>query len=141
METKTYIELIENNTIIIPEIQRDYAQGRKNNKIKEIRNNFLNDLIEQLTNKNESTPMVLDFIYGSTQENKSISFIPLDGQQRLTTLFLLHWYLKPDDSTILRDANGDAKFTYYTRISSKDFCNELVKCNLSEIKSKVSNGW
>lgn len=137
METKTYIELIENNTIIIPEIQRDYAQGRKNNKIKEIRNNFLNDLIEQLTNKNESTPMVLDFIYGSTQENKSISFIPLDGQQRLTTLFLLHWYLKPDDSTILRDANGDAKFTYYTRISSKDFCNELVKCNLSEIKSKV----
>ena len=34
--------------------------------------------------------MHLDFVYGSKKNNV---FIPLDGQQRLTTLFLMHWYL------------------------------------------------
>ena len=51
-------------------------------------------------------------------------FIPLDGQQRLTTLFLLHWYLAqitPDQDlcdrllTALHRADGLARFTYETR--------------------------
>jgi uncharacterized protein with ParB-like and HNH nuclease domain len=34
----------------------------------------------------------LDFVYGSTEQEEEIEkFIPLDGQQRLTTLFLLQW--------------------------------------------------
>lgn len=53
--------------------------------------------------------------------------IPLDGQQRLTTLFLLHWLLA-------RHAGGPRwgearlileKFSYETRTSSRDFCRAL----------------
>lgn len=50
-----------------------------------------------------------------------ITFIPLDGQQRLTTLFLVHWYLvqylKLEDE--LKSLN---KFSYATRVGAKDFC-------------------
>ena len=34
-------------------------------------------------------PIELDFVYGSIIID---TFQPLDGQQRLTTLFLFHWY-------------------------------------------------
>ena len=71
--------------IIIPLIQRDYAQGRNTKNISRIRNKFLQVLKEAIINK----PTVLDFIYGSFNNN---IFTPLDGQQRLTTLFLLHYY-------------------------------------------------
>lgn len=62
-------------------------------------------------------------------------FIPLDGQQRLTTLFLLHWYLAqitPDQDlcdrllTALHRADGLARFTYETRSSSREFCDLLI---------------
>jgi len=53
------------------------------------------------------------------------SFIPLDGQQRLTTLFLLHWYI------LKRIGNDNSippfNFTYSIRPSSKDFCEALSK--------------
>jgi hypothetical protein len=38
-------------------------------------------------------PLNLDFIYGSMESHRPSDFLPLDGQQRLTTLFLLHWYM------------------------------------------------
>lgn len=54
-------------------------------------------------------------------------FLPLDGQQRLTTLFLLHWY------SFIRETNGESsireslkKFTYETRLSSRRFCDALL---------------
>ncbi len=62
--------------------------------------------------------------------NDSISsnFIPLDGQQRLTTLYLLHWYILKrivleDKNKILNQLKG---FSYKTRISTKEFCEFLI---------------
>ena len=72
----------ESNAIEIPIIQRDYAQGRKN--AKEIRNDFLKDIFVHL---NDNQAMKLSFVYGTT--NGSM-YVPYDGQQRLTTLFLFH---------------------------------------------------
>ena len=72
------------NKIIIPKIQRDYAQGRDTAEI--IRKHFLHTLREAI----EEKPITLDFIYGDISSDGK--FIPLDGQQRLTTLFLIHWY-------------------------------------------------
>lgn len=72
--------------IIIPIIQRDYAQGRNTATIKRVRKNFLNALFNAVTEK----PITLDFIYGDLNEQGILT--PLDGQQRLTTLFLLYWY-------------------------------------------------
>ena len=130
----TFLELIEKYKIQIPVIQRDYAQGRLDKKVKEIRNGFLSSINDTLIE--ESKPMILDFVYGSTQEDNKL-FIPLDGQQRLTTLFLLHWYLATDDKlSIFRHQESNSffsKFTYETRISSKDFCNCIVAQNAYSI--------
>lgn len=62
-----------------------------------------------------------DLVEQTKEEAVKITFIPLDGQQRLTTLFLVHWYLvqhlKLEDK--LKSLN---KFSYATRVGAKDFC-------------------
>ena len=112
-------KLLREHKIEIPIIQRDYAQGREDKE--EIRDNFLNALLHSL---DTNVPIKLDFIYGSIKNKISQ---PLDGQQRLTTLFLLHWYAATK-SQLLNTENIKIleKFTYETRISSRDFCNTLV---------------
>lgn len=112
--------------IEIPIIQRDFAQGRQS--ATEVRNVFLDALYSYL---HEGIPFRdLDFIYGDIDANNN--FIPLDGQQRLTTLFLLHWYLAIKEDTIdefrkVLAGNGFSRFTYKTRQSAADFCNALLK--------------
>ena len=119
----------KNLEVQIPIIQRDYAQGRVG-KIK-LRNRFIDDIYLKLVNDEF---LDLDFVYGSTKikSNGNSVFIPLDGQQRLTTLFLLHYYLALRDNRFadflqIFTSNLKSKFSYQTRISSKDFCNELLK--------------
>lgn len=114
-------------TIVIPIIQRDYAQGREEEN--EVRTNFLENLKSYITdNKKESHD--LDFVYGNLNTDKE--FIPLDGQQRLTTLFLLHYYLSINDGrfsefqSVFLNADKHSRFQYQTRLSSTDFCNALV---------------
>jgi uncharacterized protein with ParB-like and HNH nuclease domain len=97
----TLIELIKSNPdadkkeykIIIPQIQRDYAQGRedKSNEYKIKSYGFILKLIEVLTTDNPA--LNLDFVYGYTKSigKEQLAFFPLDGQQRLTTLWLLHY--------------------------------------------------
>lgn len=115
--------------IVIPELQRDYAQGRKIANVNGIRENLLNDIKNAIQSKKELT---LDFIYGKIQgENHyKMDLIPLDGQQRLTTLFLLNWYAlnsfelrgetRPD-----KIFNLESKFSYQSRPSARDFCKFL----------------
>lgn len=79
-------EEIKLNNISIPIIQRDYAQGRRDPDVVRIRKRFLNSLYNAI----EGSPITLDFVYGDIDQNGVMT--PLDGQQRLTTLFLLHWY-------------------------------------------------
>lgn len=123
LKSFSFWELItESSKIEIPIIQRDYAQGRTDDKTKKIREKFLEDIIGKIS-KNE--PLELDFIYGNLENSV---FQPLDGQQRLTTLFLLHWYIAHKTNNLLEKENKDIlqKFTYETRISSREFCNELI---------------
>ncbi|MBX3681637.1 MAG: DUF262 domain-containing protein, partial [Thauera sp.] len=93
--------LTRHGRIQVPLIQRDYAQGRADQQ--EVREEFLAALHEalRLPPEAESLPLNLDFIYGSVEGQVASCFQPLDGQQRLTTLFLLHWYLA------WRDGRGD----------------------------------
>ncbi|MBJ8054821.1 DUF262 domain-containing protein [Bacillus cereus] len=53
-------------------------------------------------------------------------FAPLDGQQRLTTLFLLHWYFALKEEKLAGNQETFQKFSYETRLSSKQFCKLLV---------------
>lgn len=85
----TFWKLINEYRIEIPIIQRDYAQGRNVDKIPEIRKEFLESLYNAIVN--ESNTLDFDFVYGSIEEREGDKvLLPLDGQQRLTTLFLLH---------------------------------------------------
>ena len=54
-------DTVQLKKIVIPIIQRDYAQGRKGSDIKRVRDNFLDALYDAITDK----PIVLDFIYGN----------------------------------------------------------------------------
>ncbi|MBS1635939.1 MAG: DUF262 domain-containing protein [Bacteroidetes bacterium] len=126
----TLHKLLTECEIVIPLIQRDYAQGR--DSAVELRRNFLHKLKNVL--ENDTKPLNLDFVYGFTENNGAGSkmFIPLDGQQRLTTLWLVHWYfsLKENIAIIQEEKNSIQetlqKFTYETRISSKRFCANLI---------------
>lgn len=106
--------------ISIPSIQRDYAQGRNTVEAKKIRENFVRQLKEYILSGESHS---LDFIYGSGENG---SFVPLDGQQRLTTLWLLHIYVLCVNNKNQEDSLDDFKFTYQTRDSSKRFCYALL---------------
>ena len=140
-ERLTFIQLFDekNYHIQIPIIQRDYAQGRPSTL--EVRSMFL-DAIKTYLDENTKN-RDLDFVYGSLLDENGTNatkFIPLDGQQRLTTLFLLHWYLatkdnKIDDFNAKLLAKSKSKFTYETRTSSSEFCDALLNntINLSSL--------
>ena len=108
--------------IEIPIIQRDYAQGRKNDEVKRIRVRFLDALFQSIVGNKHIT---LDFVYGDVSKEGVLT--PLDGQQRLTTLFLLHWYIAKKESIEVEEYDFLNSFSYATRFSSRDFCLELVK--------------
>jgi hypothetical protein len=134
----SFFELQQQYKIIIPQIQRDYAQGRedKNNDNKIKSYDFILKLIDILTS--EDSKLNLDFVYGYIKEIalNQFAFIPLDGQQRLTTLWLLHWYLSPKkviekNEIKMISVSDEVKewlkdFTYETRNSSKRFCEVLI---------------
>lgn len=58
----TFWELISQYRIEIPIIQRDYAQGRKNSKTDDVRENFVKDIKETLIS--DSQTLHLNFVYG-----------------------------------------------------------------------------
>jgi hypothetical protein len=103
----------------IPLIQRDYAQGRADPRVQDIRGAFLEALHDALTG---GPPLGLDFVYGEVRDG---TFEPLDGQQRLTTLFLLHWYLGCRTGH-LDEPGAWTRFTYATRPSARLFCERIV---------------
>lgn len=105
---------------MIPVIQRDYAQGRKTFTVDRVRSNFLNSLCEAFL----GSPLVLDFIYGKIDKEGVLT--PLDGQQRLTTLFLLHWYAAKKDEIDSIEYEFLKKFSYETRFSARSFCEHLI---------------
>lgn len=107
--------------IVIPIIQRDYAQGRKSAEITRVRSRFLDALYGAIT----ETPITLDFVYGDIDEKGVMT--PLDGQQRLTTLFLLHWYAAKKEKIAYEDYSFLEKFSYEIRYSARDFCEYILK--------------
>ena len=119
---QTFINIFQGNVkkIIIPKIQRDYAQGRSTDEIRRVRSRFLDALYKAVTTDEK---IKLDFVYG---ELKDGILTPLDGQQRLTTLFLLHWYAARKENIPPEETSCLEKFSYDTRPDSRDFCKFLT---------------
>lgn len=120
--------------IEVPYIQRDYVQGRKwenNPDALARRDEFVFAILTSLLK--DEKPLIIDFIYGYISPNNS--FVPLDGQQRLTTLFLLHWLLNYAYGRIHPENTGKYKeqmellggFGYVTRVSTQQFCRNLIR--------------
>jgi uncharacterized protein DUF262 len=123
----------EGDRIEIPVIQRDYAQGREDEHSREVRRRFLEALGKALFAEGTDTAVLdLDFVYGRWKvADRTLQ--PLDGQQRLTTLFLLHWYVASLDDAFdefqswITLSNGGASFTYRTRPAAREFFDALVR--------------
>lgn len=171
---KNFYELVSQVGIEIPLIQRDYVQGRvhdtseleqrndeqaktllkKYTDEREKRDSFVKKIVESLFQP-QTPALQLTFIYGTIEQTTGIathhteSFIPLDGQQRLTTLFLLSWVLlyRLDDSAkkSITSIPGYANFLkglksvrYKTRPSSGAFCCSLFSEDLSSVQGAIS---
>lgn len=138
----TFKELLAKYEIQIPSIQREYAYGREDENTKKKRSEFLNFLIPAIT---EDKKIHLDFIYGyypartnSDKQNKNI-LEPLDGQQRLTTLFLLHWLVSSDNSILLNENSKEPLFSYKTRPSATAFCKAISNRKAKDLIEKWKN--
>lgn len=122
----------EVDSIEIPILQRDYAQGRSEES--EVRTLFLRSLFNVLTVESDAErhSLDLDFVYGNFEDGDNKVFSVLDGQQRLTTLFLLHWFLavennqQSDFNERFVTSDGRSRFTYKTRPSTTEFFNALM---------------
>jgi hypothetical protein len=134
----------EVDCIEIPILQRDYAQGRSEEN--EVRTLFLRSLFNALTLEDAVSrqSLDLDFVYGNYEDSDNKIFSVLDGQQRLTTLFLLHWFLAVENGrlTDFREqfvtSDGLSRFTYKTRPSTTEFFNALMAKGFVISNSKIS---
>jgi hypothetical protein len=108
------------SAIEIPIIQRDFAQGRPDDEATGIRERFLDAMCGAAAS---DQTMGLDFVYGDVRESV---LRPLDGQQRLTTLFLLHWYVASRVG-VLDASEPWLHFTYATRPTARDFCETISR--------------
>jgi hypothetical protein len=129
----SFADLVRQYKIEIPIIQRDYAQGRDNTKAVSIRKQFVADLLNALK-ADKKDQLELSFVYGRVENGV---FIPVDGQQRLTTLYLLHMYLvkrckmERCNSCIYEDLLS--RFTYATRQSAREFCEKISEPQIAII--------
>ena len=129
--------------IEIPLIQRDYAQGRNSPQVQQIRERFITSLCDALDSPGG---IDLDFVFGDVVEKdngtqKVPTLYPLDGQQRLTTLFLLHCYLAwhiPETEGIRQPWHA---FSYATRPGARAFCVFLTKYRPANMEQPTVSVW
>ena len=105
-----FIQSFDNKTILIPLLQRDYVQGGQ----EEVISPFMDSLLGKECD--------LNYIYGYKEDG---CFVPVDGQQRLITLWLLYLYLYS------RKRPKDRKFSVRMKFASREYAEDFCK-NLSE---------
>lgn len=139
----------DDTAVLIPRIQRDYIQYR-DGKVKTNLKRFTNNLIYSLVDGKRS--INLNFIYGNSTTKHLIdssfvdAFSPIDGQQRLTTLFLLHFYVFNKANSPLKEALKN-RFFYDTRSTTQKFLDKLLEKGIEfcddDLPSKIirDSGW
>lgn len=126
--------------ILIPQIQRDYVQYRSG-RVAENLDRFVSSLVNALVNNSEIN---LNFVYGNVERIFDIdsktsynAFCPIDGQQRLTTLYLLHYYVLNEADDLEKKSQLMGKLVYRTRKTTMDFFTALFEKNT--VKFSKSN--
>ena len=109
-------ELLKEEELIIPEIQRDYVWGDNELVIKRFINN--------IKNMNDNEELDIGFFYSyKIYENFNAL---IDGQQRITTLILLSWYVGVDNTKL-------NNFKFKVRENSNNFLEKLLEQKSAEI--------
>ena len=116
--------------IQVPYYQRDYAQGRiDKGRIDNIRKVFVEEMYGAIKGSNKECHLGL--VFGSYDENEKV-FIAVDGQQRLTTVFLLHWYVAWRENKLNEYKEKLLNFSWDTRSYSSQFVELLFKIQPSD---------
>lgn len=116
------LKYLLNNDLIIPEIQRDYVWGNNEIVLRRFLNNIFNNIINDKENK-----LDIGFFYAyKIYQNEKI-YALIDGQQRITTLVLLYWYLGIGKDYI-------KKFKFKVRENCNNFLENLLKVKIDDIK-------
>ncbi|MEE1260100.1 MAG: DUF262 domain-containing protein [Paludibacteraceae bacterium] len=122
----TFWTEINSYKIQVPYYQRDYAQGRTDGgRIDNIRKVFVEELYQAIK---EERQCHLGLVFGSYDTDNS-TFIAVDGQQRLTTVFLLHWYVAWKEDKLNDYQKLSINFSWDTRSYSSQFVELLFKIN------------
>ena len=118
--------LLSRYRVVIPGIQRHYVQGANNPKAESVRKQFIKEIFTAIEKKQNE--FNLHFIYGPINTDGEDSFVPVDGQQRLTTLWLIARYAveKAEPSNRKDLLSLLSRFTYEDRINAKRFCQALT---------------
>jgi len=121
----TFWNEISEYTIQVPDYQRDYAQGRKDGgRIDNIRKVFVEELYQAI--KKDDKICHLGLVFGSYDDDNKV-FIAVDGQQRLTTVFLLHWYVALRENRLEEYKEFLRRFSWNTRSYASQFVDLLFK--------------
>lgn len=116
-----FLQSFNEKTILIPLLQRDYVQGGREDVIEP----FMDSLLEKECD--------LNYIYGYEEDG---CFVPIDGQQRLATLWLLYLYLFARKQ---RKGEFNVRMKFASREYAEDFCERLSE-NLEKLLNKVDDG-
>lgn len=118
--------LLSRYRVVIPGIQRHYVQGANNPKAESVRKQFIKEIFAAI--KEKQNEFSLHFIYGPINTDGEDSFVPVDGQQRLTILWLIARYAaeKAEPSNRKHWLHLLSRFTYENRIHTKRFCQALT---------------
>ena len=127
---RTLFELLSRYRVVVPAIQRHYVQGANTPKAKEVRLGFLCDLFTHFKEHPDS-PFKLDYIFGPIRTDGDDAFVPVDGQQRLTTVWLLARYAveKVPQTERIALLNLLARFTYEGRLFAQRFCDDITRAD------------
>lgn len=126
LELKT-VNQLQSYDFYIPSYQRGYRWGTKEvTELLDDINDFMPRLVDD--NSDEKTWYCLQPIV--LKERDDSSFEVIDGQQRLTTIYLILYYLNQDFVESRRDKLF--QIDYETRTGSKDFLINLKEDNINE---------
>lgn len=127
MERRNFWSLIRERQIVFPLIQRDYAQGRTDPQSSLVRKSFIASLLSAVCDHADEKPLLLGFIFGGGEGGR---FVPFDGQQRLTTLYLLHLYAAVRARPL---QNADWRLFYKFRYEAREETNAFIESLLDAI--------
>ena len=128
MTRMTLFSLLKDFYVSIPSLQRNYVHGRDDAHAREVREHFVESLNCCCKNGDE---MNLDVVYGVIEkaDNGVQTFVPIDGQQRLTTLWLSAVYAanRLQNTRCSREILSMlSRFSFESRPLASTFCRWLT---------------